>query len=75
MNILEISATVFVLLSVVLAMFPRRLCNHVSIIGQIFWIIYGLNNNLNFLAFQSFIILLTNLYALKSWKEKGIPLI
>lgn len=75
MNYLEILATFFVLSSVVLAMFPKGLTNPISIIGQLLWIFYGIEKGLYFLAIQSIVILLTNIYGIYSWKKKGIPLI
>ncbi len=71
-KILEITATLITLLGITIISIPRRIGIHILIVGSVLWTIFSLLTNHNFLLIQSVYVLFFDVYAVYSWKKKGI---
>ncbi len=70
---IEICGTVLTLIGIPLISWePRRLGMWFLSIATIFWIVFSCLNNYYYLLLQSIYILFFDVYALWSWKKKGI---
>ena len=70
--IVEILASIITLIGVTLISIPRRIGIIVLIIGDILWILFSYISNHYFLLLQNAYLLIINIYAIYSWKKKGI---
>jgi len=71
-KIIELSATILILLSVYLISIPKLLGQKIMIIGQLLWIIFAFLTKSYFFLIQSIILLFFNILAIINWKKKGI---
>jgi nicotinamide riboside transporter PnuC len=71
-KIIEILATVFTLIGVIFVCIPKKIGIYFIILGSIIWIIFSIIYNYQFLFLQNFFVLILNIYALYSWKKRGI---
>ena len=72
MIILEIIATVLVLVGVYLIAIPNIKGQYLLFIAQVLWCIFSAINMHIFLCIQSFVLLILNLYAIRNWLKKGV---
>ncbi len=71
-KIIEILATIFTLIGVIFVCIPKKIGIYFIILGSIIWIIFSIIYNYQFLFLQNFFVLILNIYALYSWKKRGI---
>lgn len=71
-NIIEILATITIMIAVPLVAIPKRFGLWVMVLGQILWSIFAIMKGHTFFTIQSIFLLLVNFYGLYSWKRKGI---
>lgn len=70
--IVEILASVITLVGVTLISIPKRIGIYVLLVGDFLWILFSYLTNHYFLLSQNVYLLLINIYAVYSWKKKGI---
>lgn len=70
--IIEIIATVLILISVALVSIPKRCGLYVMIVGQLFWLAFAYITGSYGLLVQNAILCCVNVWGLYSWKKNGI---
>lgn len=68
----EIFATLFTLVGVIFVCIPKKIGIYFIILGSILWVVFSGICNHQFLFLQNFFVLILNIYALYSWKKRGI---
>lgn len=71
-KIIELFATISTLTGVTLVCIPKRIGIYFLIFGASLWIYFSFITDCHFLLVQSFYVLSFNVYAIFSWKKKGI---
>lgn len=71
-NIIEITATILILVSVALVSIPKRCGLYIMIIGQLFWLTFAYITGSWGLFAQNAILCCVNFWGLHSWKKNGI---
>jgi nicotinamide riboside transporter PnuC len=71
-NILQFIGMTTTLYSIYLMAVPKILGFWISILSQVFWIIFAIRNKHYILAFQCFCILIFCCFGLYQWRKKGV---
>lgn len=72
LTVMEMLATLFVLIGVWLIGNPHILGIWLMFIAQVIWLIYSLMTDQYFLAVQSAVLFVFNVRALVNWMKKGV---
>lgn len=71
-QLIEIIATILIIIAVPLVSIPKRLGLWFMFYGQIFWCIFAYLKEQNFFLIQSVFLFFMNIFGLYNWKKKGI---
>ena len=72
LKIIEFFASIVTLVGVVYITIPKRVGLYYITIGTVLWGIFAILNSSWFLLSQELFLIVMNIIALKTWKNKGI---
>ena len=70
--LIELLASILVIIGVVLLIIPSRKGIISLSIGQAFWVVFAILSSKWFLFSQSIFLILVNIFTIYNWKRKGV---